>query len=241
MNNVLKSNVFAPGTKFVITDKSKDTKYTPGTTGFVVYVKGTDEGYVNVVHFLVVITKRGKTGKDRVEMGNISTPVFDTNFGKEPQLMPPDDRSRYVYINRLQDNIVDLRNNSPIDVLCWAFSKSLYLHRLYTSVPLQNKTWPSSEDNLLNWILDLENKFIDNSTSILENYKQVGKIKAIAYEVTHMESKLTRIHKGYLQKIVALERNSLEFLVGHYLNDKNILRCLENTIIERRNWLVAAF
>ena len=67
-DSILKSGVMISGAKFTVSDDSTDGTFGPGTTGFMAFVKGKDKDYSNVFFKRAVITRRGKTGKPRINV-----------------------------------------------------------------------------------------------------------------------------------------------------------------------------
>lgn len=134
------NSILRPGTKFVVTPDSVDNCYGPGTTGFISFVKGRDNKFPNVVYYEVVIVRRGKTGKQRIEIGEISTPVFNIDQFPDAKVeMPEEKRKFYVNIEKSDDACVT--EMMPINFLGWVASQCQYLTKLNSRVK-QPEVWP---------------------------------------------------------------------------------------------------
>ena len=99
MDNSFLSNIVRPGIMFQVIKPTKDSIFGIGTTGFIGYVKGQDQDFPNVVFYEVIRTRRGKSGKARLESGEISTPIFFPKYKDLETVFPKIDRKHFIFIN----------------------------------------------------------------------------------------------------------------------------------------------
>ena len=194
----LRSNILDVGSKFVVTDSTTDSVYGPGTTGFICFVEGRDIDFRNIVYFRAVITRRGKGGKDRIEYGNISTPIFDINHDNMKKIMPGDDRRFFVHIEpaTVPTNIRDL---DQLDYSAWVVANCCFLKRLDTRSK-HVRVWPQSKKSTLNSIESCRGDL----SEIISRVDSTNRVSMIE-DLRKMLASLTKCNVSYLSKIAAMD------------------------------------
>lgn len=210
---VIQSYLYETGAKFIVLDTSKDKTYSPGSTGFVSYIKSLDDNYQDVAKVSVVITRRGKGGKPRLEKIIAYQPIFifeGENFAK---LLPTEgSRKYYMDIGRDSDPIVDINDMSGLDFLGWAAAMAEKLKRM--SENCKHRRWPEDKGHPVNRASWITERFNEDPDRFLTEY---GDNKDFRTEFVkafrEMNSAMARIHLEFDLKKIAVEVNAAEFLV----------------------------
>ena len=210
----LTSQIFNTGTKFVVTDDTKDSTYGPGTVGFVSYVKGHDQDYTNVVYLNTVIIKRGKTGKKRIDSNELSTPIFDFKDDNLVKVMPEEKRRYYVHIEPVLPYEDAVQNMSDIDFLGWAHAQVRYVQKLSTKAK-HVSVWPSDSGHILNQILSINENYSEDMDDSLTN---IAFREKFARNIRILESTLVKSALLYMCKVSELEKRAITNLCQEGLN-----------------------
>lgn len=202
---VLKSQIFRVGTKFIVTENTKDSLFGPGTMGYISFVKGRDQDFSNVVYLKTVMIRRGKTGKERLDSSEISTPIFELDgIGN---IMPDEARRYYVHISPLPTDYMDVTEMQDIEFLGWMYANTLYINKLNTKAKY-NSLWPGEYDNVLNKILRINEGYLENPESIKAEYNDAHYRAEIIDQIRSMESSLVRCAVAYLYRVANMEFNA---------------------------------
>ena len=221
--STLNSQIFQPGTKFIVTPDSKDNTYGPGTTGFVSYVEGRDRDYKNVVSFRAVIIRRGKGGKERLNIVKLSTPIFYFNNKKlREKLLPDELRSGYIHIEpvKVDPNLLSLASSTPMDYIGWALSYASYVKKLSSVAQRRNTKggttfWPKTSKHILNRIIDLQNDNFEGNPSEAKNYfASATEVLRFVEKVRVIESGMTAIALTSMQRIAEIEFNAAASIIS---------------------------
>lgn len=220
MDNAFLSNIVRPGIMFKVIKPTKDSVFGIGTTGFIGYVKGQDQDFPNVIFYKIIITRRGKSGKTRLEPGEISVPIFLPKCKNLETILPKVDRKYFVFIDTNQDlmprNVFELDNHS---FLGWASAWGCFLSKLHTRVK-KIKVWPSDSTHILNIIRRLPNRFIDDPTNTLKNCTSQDFRTTTAMEIRFFESTLSRCAVEYLYRTTHIEHSAVVNLLNNTENLK---------------------
>lgn len=206
---ILNSHIFSTGTKFVVTDQTKDGTFGPGTTGFVSYVKGKDRDFPNVVYLKAVVVKRGKGGKERLNFSEISTPIFETSDVDMTDLMPDEKRRYYVHIEPERDVAHDVMKMEEIDFLGWALSYAQYIFKL-NSRAKRISVWPQENNAICNRILNLEEYYSEDPEHTKEVMANLGARTSFVQNIRIKESTLVKCCLSYMLKIAQLEEAAIK-------------------------------
>jgi hypothetical protein len=226
---ILKSNILRPGEKFIITDKSTDGKFLPGSIGFLSFVKGVDQQFVNVAHFSVVITKKGKSGKERIETADMSVPIFELGLPEDELTIPGPDRRFFTRMDHVTNNVQDVREMTTYDFIGWALAKVKFIHQL-NSKAMYIKSWPQS--NVFNTVLELPNHFSDNPVKTKEYFARADIVEELITVLNKTESKLAKCAIGYMHQTAMLEVRAIRSLYDFYASkttEKQVLDVLQDT------------
>lgn len=208
--NLHNSMILNPGSKFIVNEKTVDSTFGPGTTGFISYVKGVDQDFSNVAYFEVIIIKRGKNGKDRLDVGEISVPIFDIDCESLNKVMPDEKRKYYVHIEPVKQEPSVMYFND-LDFLAWALSYSKYVHKLNTKVR-NVSVWPQSTDDMLNTIINMNEYYNDDPPFMLTNYASTQSRIDFLESVRKIEATLSKLAISYISKTSDLELNAIKYI-----------------------------
>lgn len=223
MTDIIKSQVFATGTKFTVTDETKDSTFGPGTTGFITYVKGRDQDFGNVIYYRAAIIKRGKTGKERLEMSDISTPVFDLEDENIHHILPDEKRRYYVHIRPLihPENVMDMED---MDFLAYAFAYSRWVRKLNTRAKHVN-AWPNDPASILNSFVRMDEYYSEDGTFAKHEYSNPERRDMFIKTIRIMESTLVKCALSYMEKVAEIESQAVRQILScdHKIGDKAAL------------------
>lgn len=214
MEELLSSNILSTGNKFVVAKKTVDGTFRAGTTGIISYIEGIDTECANVVFLLAVILKRGKTGKQRIDLEKISTPIFNFKKMDSVSIMPNKERKRYIYTeptHKIYRNIHDMGN---LEYLGWAFAWVLYLQKL-SKCTKPFCIWPKKENHILNRMLKISSFWEENADYVIEDFCNKKKRESFTKNMRIIESTLSQCSLSYMVKVAESEVNASEYLIRH--------------------------
>jgi hypothetical protein len=211
--------ILQPGTMFKVTSPTKDSTFGVGTLGCISHVEGSDRTFPNVIYYNVVIIRRGKTGKARLELSQISTPVFTPECENSEYILPKTDCKGFVFVEYRHDLIGKsiLKFEDQL-FLAWAYAYTKYLSRLH-SLTTKVQIWPHNEDHILNTIDRLQTKFVDDSQTTIETYTTTQFRKKAVVETRHFEAMLAGCGIDYLCRTMRIKKGAINTIVVH---DKDI-------------------
>lgn len=242
----LESHIFRPGTKFRVTDKTTDGTFGPGSTGFTAFVKGRDQDYPNVVYLSVSMIRRGKSGKNRLDRCEISTPIFDFEDEHLPKIMPNEKRRYYVHVEALGKDCSTVLNMKDMDFLGWAYAQALYVYKL-SSRAKHYKPWPQSGDDLLNRVLNLPEYYAEDSGYVRHEYCNTMLRETFVRRLRMIEAMLAKCGLAYMSKISDLESGAAYMLYnlreedGPPVGNENILLSTLNFFSGKSSKLKSAY
>lgn len=221
MTDILTSHLYPTGTKFIVTPEVKGNSFTPATTGFIAYMTETDMDYQNVASMKVVLTRRGKRGQNRVNIHDMSIPIFTNEEMLKHENYLPIDRRSYSHIESTPFDAPDLLGINPLDFLGWACSYATYIRHLAFNMSyprgINNKLWPR-ENNILEEIFSLSHRFEDSPEEFLRRYGEKDFRIAFISKARESESILTKCSISYKNLVVSAILNSAYFL--KYTNEE---------------------
>lgn len=227
---ILKSNILRPGEKFEVTDRSTDGKFLPGSTGFISFVKGVDQQFSNVAHFLVVVTKKGKSGKERIETADMSAPIFEVVIPGEELILPGPERRFFTRIEHIINNVDNVCDMPTYDFMGWILARAKFIQKL-SSKSTYVKLWPQSKT--LNDVLELTAHFSGNPAGTKEYYAREDIIDDVITVLNKTESRAARCAIGYMYQTAILEmkaaRNLFDFYANRTTTQREVLDVLNNT------------
>lgn len=223
-------NILQPGTMFKIIKPTKDSSFGVETLGFISHVEGSSKNFPNVIYYNVVIIRRGRTGKVRLELKQISTPIFTPKCKNIEYILPEIDYKNFVFI----DPKYDLVGKSILKFkdqlfLGWVYAYEKYLYRLHT-LTTKIRIWPDSGNHVLNTIDKLQNEFASDSQATVETYTTAEFRKIAINEIRHFETMLASCGIDYLCRVVYIEKCAMSAIVTNAKNIKleNIKTAIHN-------------
>jgi hypothetical protein len=215
----LVSNLLIPGTKFVVTEDVKESTFGPGTTGFLSYMKNSDSDYEDVANVVVSIIRRGKGGKRRLDVSNMSIPIFSDPRMLEHKNYLPIGRRHYVHIERIDFDTENLMEIIPMDFLGWVAAYSRYLNYLVQHVAKPKKgLWPNDPHQTLNIGMRLPDIFLQNEEETIATLTNEAWRQQFIGEARAKESALIKCALRYNQSVVKTTLNSAQFV--EYTNEE---------------------
>lgn len=211
---ILQSNILKVGTKFRVTDETTDTTFPPGSLGYIAAAKGSDRDYENVLFMYATIIRRGKTGKDRMEMASISLPIFDLKDDALNGKMPDEKRRNYIHIEPIKSEYKSVHEMPDMDYLGWANANACYL-KLLANKASRVKVW--NEDLNTDYVARLyrAREYFEQDFMELQSWACVSAGKQLFINrARHMESSLIRCAIPYKIKVAELELNAVKFLMN---------------------------
>jgi len=221
-NLLLRSNILATGSKFIVDKTTTDSSFGPGSIGFISHVKGIDVDFKNVFFVSCSLIRKGKSGKTRMDRCEMSMPIFDLSMIKlnediiEPfrQIMPEEKRKYYVHILPME-NTRDVLKMTNEDFLGWLFSYAMFMKRLSTKAK-HIKPWPK-ENTILSRAQEIDSYWSNHQASCIELFcPEMKRIEAVA-ELRKIENAFRRSSLSYLKKISEIEQGSIKY-VAHELD-----------------------
>ena len=200
---MVESNILNAGTKFIVVNSS-DSLYTPGSIGFMSYVRGRDSDFDNVVHVSTVFTKRGKGGKERLNLADISMPIFSLEKSDKTVGIYPDNKRKdflEIKIFPQYSNIIEMED---IDYLGWALSYSLFVAKLSTKATKMSP-WPKDSEDIMNKILYINKAFEGAQLDTKAMYCGPGARDEFVKRIRFIEGSLISVSLNYMLKVSEIE------------------------------------
>mgnify|MGYP006304685681 CR=1 FL=1 len=212
---ILNSHIFNTGTKFVVTDETTDGSFGPGTTGFVSYVKGKDRDFSNVVYLKAAIVQRGKTGKERLDFCEISTPIFEIPDQDMATFMPDEKRRYYVHIKHAEDSVRSIVDMEEIDFLGWALSYAQYVFKL-NSRAKRISVWPQDNNAVCNKMLNLCEYYAEDADHTKESMANIAARHSFVQNIRMQESTLVKCCLSYMMKVAQIEAQAINAILARF-------------------------
>lgn len=225
---IIKSLILEPGGKFIVTEDSKDSTYTPGSCGFMLSLAGVDGTYQNVARIEAVITRRGKGGKARIEHASLTTPVLLPDFSKKEfeknfaKLMPDEKKKYHVITARALDSCVNVADMEPLDFL--GYGSAMVQHLRKMAGRCKHSRWPEEKANPLNVMNRVFDRFSESPEDYLNDVGESLDFRSnFVAEMRRMLSGMARIHLILEKERAQTEAHAADFLKyvnsGDYLSD----------------------
>lgn len=224
MAAILKSQIFTAGTKFVVAENSVDGTFGPGTTGYLSYVKGRDQDYKNVVYYRFITIQRGKGGKERLEVNELSTPVFEIEHENMAKLLPDAKRRYFVHIDPVLPAYNSIFEMPEIDFLAWSLAYAKLIRKLNTRAKHVN-AWPGDPADPLNGFIRLDEYYGEDPGFAKSEYANPTARKRFIGRIRIMESTLMKCSLSYMTKVAEIEQAAIHEIIksGIKLEDSNVL------------------
>lgn len=185
-------------TKFTITDKFESTKVLPGTEGYISFVTAQNS-YISSAH--VIITKKGKKGKPRIEKYDIYIPiVYDSTVPVRDFFSG----CSHMDFEDTRGNVLDM---DDLDFLGWASAYRYLLGYLAKQSTINYGIWSKSDNcpirNLYRHFGDGTNQKLELVRSKdfrLEFIKEISAVSSIMNENLsdyHINNSTTMIQNAF--------------------------------------------
>jgi len=193
------------------------------------------------VFLRVVITKRGKSGKERFDRSEISTPIFDFKSKHLADYLPDERRRYYVHIEPADGMSSNIMNMSDIDYLGWANAYARYIYKL-NSRARHMSVWPSGNKNMLNKILHLHDYYSEDPDYTKHEYANSETRDMFVRRIRIMESTLVRCCLAYMLKVSQTEANAISDLFKRTTKEapigpKTVLKATQTSYAEKSHSL----
>lgn len=239
----LECNVQSCGIGFQVTDLFKDTTFQPGTTGFLSYIMGSDHNHPNIAFQQVVTTRRGKTGKARINSNMILSPIFKLPDVDSEVLFPKTDERKEHFVDIVCEPDITAKligPDAPIDepFLSWVFSRCLLVreldkanypgdHKIMSSVGLggggkQVYVWPKDKANVIRKFADQIERWHNEgrTDSIIEEFSNPEAKQRLLHQLRTIESALIIPRMEYQRKVSGMLLDALDHL-SKFVNNKD--------------------
>jgi hypothetical protein len=217
---ILKSNLLRPGKRFIATEEVKDTTFPPYTMGFFAYFRTPDRDYQDVGYAKVSIIRRGKNGQERVEIKEISFPIFTDKRMFEHEDYLPRGRKYYIHIEESPIDLKSVLDFEIMDYLGWSTAYVSYLKYLTKSYvsPAKRAIW--SNDTVPRQLVSagrIPSLFNENPEQTKMHFGTAESRVDFVMAARQLESKLTKCICSYKKSALASVLNSSHFVV--YTNE----------------------
>ena len=205
----MESNIFNTGTKFILTEnRSGGNQYGVGTTGFVICLEGDDFEFKNICHMDVIVTRRGKTGKDRIEETVLSWPIFNT----EANIPSPEKPMNNFVIVEKETINTSISTLSGIDFLGYMVAYTRFIKKLGTkSKYYTRKPGHHLQDGLGNLVnaIAADDEYIK---ALLGCFPDLERRVAAITTLRKYESGLSNCILSYIKQVGKIEHEALQSL-----------------------------
>ena len=209
---ILISKLLEPGAMFKITDAVKDTAFQSGSLGFVSYIVGVDDSYQDLAKISVVIIRKGKGGKDRIQNSTIYSPIFYVDHKGFNKLLPEEGSKKgYVQIERDIPIATDVMVVNPMVFIGYGVALSKQIR--YMSSRCKHKKWPEAKSHPINVMRHLPDYFEEDTAILIEKYSTNKFRSDFIVEIRRMASSLVRVQIELDRDRADTEINAAEFLV----------------------------
>jgi hypothetical protein len=227
------------GTKFIVSEQIKEANPATGSMGFLSSINGTHEDFQNVAKITVMLTRKGKGGKPRIDRIEMISPIFyyyenGDNFKK---IMPPAGTNNwYGMLERIESPTEDLLKMQTLDFLGWASAVVYNLRNMLGKI--RHGWWPEDAGNPLNRFARMSEMFNEDPEKFLELYQTDAVRKEVIEAIRRMEGTLFKLRLMQNARRLQSIANAAEFLTfvnnGEFIAEdaedkKNEYRFTEDT------------
>jgi len=163
------SNLFSPGTKISVTADFKLSSAPPNSSAFVSHMYSFNKQRAMIPTMVIVVVRRGKRGKHRIEKQNVNVLTFPTKEALENMNKNPMGMSIINY-KRAKNVVSSVHQMTGVDFLGWALSYVLYLARVHSQTG-EHITWPGEKQNPVNLVHNtIPSRFPSHPGEVMENF-----------------------------------------------------------------------
>jgi hypothetical protein len=230
----LEPTISTSGTAFRISNGiKKDVTFSPDTKGFLSYIIGPDYNNPNIVFHKVVTIRRGKRGKERLNVNILLSPIFNLPGVRAEWLIPADVERKFlvdiVTLKGVTTNIISPKITNNLSfigkilsraLLTVALDKVLYSSNdkiMQTIGLLDHKTmnvWPKNKTSQINtFVKEAESLFNENNQDIIyDNYCNEEARAALLKELNDIDVCLAVPRLEYQRKVLNVMLEALDFI-----------------------------
>jgi hypothetical protein len=201
------------GTKFIVGEQIKEASITPGSMGFLSSINGTHEDFQNVAKVTVMLTRKGKGGKPRIDRIEMICPIFYYYENEEcfKKIMPAAGSSNwYGILERTENSAEDLLKMHTLDFLGWASAVVYNLRGLLGKI--RHGWWPEDQGNPLNRFVRMSEMFNEDPEKFFEIYISDKVRKESIEALRRMEGTLFKLRLAQDLRRLQSIANAAEFL-----------------------------
>ena len=231
----LQCSINPSGNFFTINDNIKDSLFSVGSAGVLSCVLGSDHNNPNIVYQDVIITRRGKKGKRRLENVTLLTPIFKIPELAIEEIIPKStERKGFVDIDVNDDTTTEtIARLSDYDFVSWVYARLKFINRLdqvcypgnnpthltdtiASSIGLNNNkyvsVWPK-DGRLASFFNDITAQTQHGGGDMpLDDYVTVDSRFALLMSLRKLETSLVIPRLSHQQRICSIFVEALDFL-----------------------------
>ena len=167
-----------PGTVFYVTDYIKNNLFPCGTIGVLSYIAPKNS---TMWRAIVVIIRRGKNGKRRIERATLSIPVFNSECIAIKDSYTSKNQS--IHIRPVYSPWKDIVDYSDMEFLGWLNSYTWHLYNI-ANIAI-NSCWFQGDNRAIREMFNLnlnftpknENKIIENECNPLKRLSLISRVR----------------------------------------------------------------
>jgi len=238
-------NISNSGSMFMVNDALKDSLFSIGTTGVLTCVLGPDHNNPNIIYQEVLVTKRGKKGKKRIEAQTLLTPIYKIPRLSIEDIVPKStERKGFVDVDVDSAEVtkpLDSLNND--DFIAWLYARLKFLNRLdqliypgnhptelthaiSKSIGLNNNkymsVWPKT-GKLKNFFNEIELRYNSGDEGLIaEEYTSPAAKLVLLHELRRLENMLIIPRLEHQQRIYGILSDAIVFIEKLVTEKKDI-------------------
>ncbi len=216
------NKLLGPSRKFVVSSKTNNTTFGPGTTGYISHTRGFDTDFPNVVYVSTAIIRRGKTGKERLDSAVLSIPLIEIEDENQmAKLLPDDKRKDFVRIEADVDNLcTSIKDIPDVEFVGLVCSTAMFFDKVLRSL-VSLDTIESKYKALISKYACLPAEGAD-----LEKVKQLlcsppDRISIIK-NFRYLENLFSKCIREYRSRVSGMQADILEALKKIDVNEKEL-------------------
>lgn len=218
---MFRNDLVGPAKRFVVSGDSTDTTFGPGSVGFISHIRGGDTDFPNLIYVAASVIRRGKTGKERLEVAELCIPLFDSNDDTLKKFWPGENEKRKSLI-RIEpphsDTTVNISSMSDIEFLGWSNSVALFLEKLLSSSAKIKSILPEDQ-NELSRLVGLPERFGYDPNEARAEYCSTKSRLGIVKTLRHIEPTFSRCVAIYRKKVASMQLDIANFLINKNVVD----------------------
>ena len=214
--SMLYEGIVCPAERFKVSPLISNNIFKPGTLGFFSHYKRCLSNAHTLAEAKVVVIRRGKSGKHRLDYNTLSFPtVFFADDTYIYNYLEKHNSHPYtVVMEPAPMQNIKLKSLGRLDFLGWALAKVMFLRNIDRNY-MQYSFWPKKQTNILNIFKD---SISQQGSERLEEFELMfaapqSRLVAIT-AIREMESTLARAMSAYNKNVVSSMRRCLNLYVA---------------------------